>query len=48
MKIKLLAVCIVSSFYHHYALADEEQMQQRKSQTVFIDENDDWLQLKSG
>ncbi|MCV3262460.1 hypothetical protein OGZ01_02125 [Vibrio harveyi] len=48
MKIKLLAVCIVSSFYHHYALADEEQTQQRKSQTVFIDENDDWLQLKSG
>ena len=51
MKIKLLALCIASSFYHPSVMAEEEtqtQTEERKSQTVFIDESDDWLQLKSG
>ncbi|WP_104035803.1 DUF481 domain-containing protein [Vibrio jasicida] len=49
MKIKLLALCIASSLYHPSVIAEEEiQTEERKSQTVFIDESDDWLQLKSG
>lgn len=49
MKIKLLALCIASSIYHPSVMAEEEtQTEERKSQTVFIDESDDWLQLKSG
>ncbi|MEL7286595.1 MAG: DUF481 domain-containing protein [Pseudomonadota bacterium] len=49
MKIKLLALCIASSLYHPSVMAEEEtQTVERKSQTVSIDESDDWLQLKSG
>ncbi|PNQ71944.1 DUF481 domain-containing protein [Vibrio sagamiensis] len=48
MNKKWLVLCVSVVFGNHFALADSEKTTQQKSQVVWIDNNDDWLQLKSG
>ncbi|AUI85239.1 hypothetical protein BS333_01890 [Vibrio azureus] len=48
MNKKWFVLCVSVVFGNHYVLADSEKTTQQKSQVVWIDNNDDWLQLKSG
>lgn len=48
MKLKVTAFCIATVVAQPNAFAAEEVTEELNSQTVYIDESDDWVKLKSG